>query len=98
MDSKTDSKTETRTDSKDEPKRKPGRNRGGNQDGTEAETETEARCAFGPSPLAVPVSVGRPRQDAADTVKGAEGERSDPLTVSAMLPPRPTEGVPCSPV
>jgi hypothetical protein len=56
----------------------------------------QARCASGPSPLALPVSVGRPRQDAAGVVKGAEGERSDPLTASTMLPPRPTEGVPHS--
>jgi len=56
----------------------------------------QARCPFGPLPLAVPVSVGRPSSDAAGAVKGAEGERSDPLTVSAMLPPRPTEGAPFS--
>jgi hypothetical protein len=55
----------------------------------------QARCAFAPSRLALPVSVGRPDRDAAGAVKGAEGERSDPLTVSATLPPRPTEGVPC---
>jgi hypothetical protein len=50
--------------------------------------------ASGSSPLALPVSVGRPDEAAADVVKGADGERSDPLTTSAMLPPRPTEGVP----
>jgi hypothetical protein len=48
---------------------------------------SKPRSAFGPSPLALPVSVGRPSQDAAGAVKGAEGERSDPLTVSATLPP-----------
>jgi hypothetical protein len=44
--------------------------------------------------LAVPVSVGRPSPDAAGGVKGAAGERSDPLTPPAMLPQRPTEGAP----
>jgi hypothetical protein len=43
---------------------------------------------------ALPVSVGRPSPDPAGAVKGAEGERSDPLTAPAMLLPRPTEGVP----
>jgi hypothetical protein len=67
---------------------------GGSPRGPGPRPGVRARCAFGPSPLALPVSVGRPNHDAAGAVKGAEGERSDPLTVSAMLPPRPTEGVP----
>jgi hypothetical protein len=40
---------------------------------------------FGLSLLALPVSVGRPDQAAAGAVKGAEGERSDPLTTPAMV-------------
>jgi hypothetical protein len=69
---------------------------GGSPRGPGQRPGIQARCAIGPSPLAVPVSVGRPEQAIADAVKGAEGERSDPLTASAMLPPRPTEGVPPS--
>ena len=47
-----------------------------------------SRC---PSPSVAQIN------DAAGAVKGAKGERSDPLTVSATLPPRPTEGVPTPP-
>jgi hypothetical protein len=63
----------------------------GQRPGAKPDVRSARHRSLSPSPSVAPNS------DAAGAVKRAEGERSDPLTVSATLPPRPTEGVPFSP-